>query len=262
MSQEIVVALITVVGTVIGTVVGSLIVTVKPNQKWVALVVIMAGGVSGFLLGILLSQPSVLAGRNPSSFQESFDNPAYNDQYDTSIWYCNNCDFQERKALQQGEVLRFEASSIGASNSLELRSRSTWPEDKIISFEGRMKFDENSESGGVWLAVGGANCFLRVADNSSRRLVFQCGYVKPAEANRPEEWQYSTDEIPADFGAWYNVRIDFHPTNSGLSFYLDRSLIGQYVPGNPESNVEIRMGSWTDTTNTVTYVDEIILITE
>lgn len=200
-------------------------------------------------------EPTIRISPNLSSvvFSDKFDGS--NGSYDSNLWDCvQECNL-ENLLLRDG-VLQLQRDKQGHTR---LVSRSTWTYNELISLTGKFQIVNGASYIDGWISISNiAGCYIDyIADVQSPFI-----YCNGGGTN--EEVEYVTEQFPAQFDKWYQIRIEFNTKDDLIQFYIDGTLIGEHSVVAHADSGQLDIGivaNWRIANLGIIYMDDITVTT-
>lgn len=180
---------------------------------------------------------------------DKFDESA--GSYDTNLWTCaNDCNIQNL-FLRDG-VLNLQRNSQGWTSII---SRSKWAYSDLASLTGKFQISASSNYGYIgWLSI--ADNVTGCGFHGTESPYVQCDVGPDIEGKH----EYATNEVPIKFDTWYSIKFDFDQNSNAIRFYLDNTLIGEYMPTTYPDTVQVSSGIWSpEPESGQTFIDDVLL---
>lgn len=220
---------------------------------------ILAGIIITVVGGVILAyiiQDAIFSPQQPTpptqstiAFSDSFDGSASG--YDTNLWVCGKECGAENLFLKDG-VLNLQRSQEGLTYIV---SRSRWDYRDLASLSGKFRISSDLNHGELsWLSIHDLH------DNA-----IGCGFhgteTPYLQCDVSPERQYVTSEMPLQFDTWYSIEIGFNQNPDSIKFYVDNTLIGEYIlTDNPDTmQVDTGISSSLNMSSGQIIVDDIVL---
>jgi tRNA A-37 threonylcarbamoyl transferase component Bud32 len=222
-----------------------------PIWAWAIIgAVIVAAAVGGLAL------MGVLSGGGPAAY-DNFDDPAFDGGFDTGLWILRGpCDVAQtdgelRIAFDEPCILEASTELIAGADleSMEARIQVESTENAIAD-HALIFWTDDIPSGGRWAV----HCGLTTTDE---------GLVANAWINRDDGGR--VERFPAEFGAWYDVRLAVDPDTMEMTCMVNDRTIMSFMPERTEILREARfsrgIGVVADpNVSGVMYADDVVLI--
>ncbi|SRR5258706_10594329 len=237
MSENTVVALITLVGSVLGALIGAAMGgnaqgSSRPPVFWILIGAIVGGilTISGlailgfFPLGDLLS----------TEVYDNFNNAVYDGNFNTKLWIA---DVSLPNTIEQKNGLMVLGNEIGSNNvASTLYSKKVLRTNQGFYVESRMLLSGQIDGQYAELDAG-----LRTSLSDGQTVRYGCWISRSNPVviwcevfGRTEKREYGTANKIIDVDQWHTVRIEM-TSDIKINFYIDEEKVGSYTPPDPKN---------------------------